>query len=128
MRSLPLASALLLLALAASGSAQGKDDPAAAYGETVRCYNAAANYAQQFVVSGEIGAQTAMLGYAAELRGRAYTLAARLGKSRAAVKADFRDDDSAYLHKFYSFGNGTMTITDFGNGEIAHCNLDKVAQ
>jgi hypothetical protein len=124
MRCLPLAGAVLLLALAAGGEAQA--DPATDYRETVRCYNAAANYTQQFVVAGQMDAQSAMAGYAAELRGRAYALGAKIGKSRAAVKADFRDDDTAYLHKFYTFGSGAMALTDFGTGEIAHCNLDKV--
>jgi hypothetical protein len=128
MRRLPLAGAVILFALAAGGEAQGADDPATAYRETVRCYNAAANYAQQFVISGEIGAQTAMMGYSAELRGRAYAAGARLGKSKAAVRNDFRDNDSTYLHQFYAFANGTMTVTDFGSGEITHCKLDKVAQ
>ncbi|HUO90178.1 MAG TPA: hypothetical protein VMU08_13465 [Rhizomicrobium sp.] len=128
MRSLPLAGAVLLLALAGCDNSQGQDDQSVAYRETVRCYNAAADYAQQFVVSGSNDEAMAMMGYSAELRGKAYALGARIGKSRAAVRADFHDDDAAFVHKFYNFGGGAMTLTDFGNGEVAHCSLDKVLQ
>jgi hypothetical protein len=126
MRRVPLAGAVVLLALAGCNNDQPKDDPATTYQETVRCYNAAANFAQQYVVAGATAQQDAMMGYSAELRGRAYALGNKLGRSSAAVKADFRDDDSAYLHRFYSFANGTMALTDFGNGEVKYCKLEKV--
>jgi hypothetical protein len=126
---MPLAGAVLLLALAGCDNNNHPDtELAATYRDTVRCYNATANYAQQYVVAGATDEQNALLGYGAELRGRAYALGAKLGKSPAAIRADFRDDDNGYLHQFYGFANGAMTLTAFGNGEIAHCNLDKVLQ
>jgi hypothetical protein len=127
MRSPWPAAIVLLLTFGVSNAASGSDT-AAKYQEAVRCYNAAANYAQQYVVANEIDGATKMMGYRNELRARAIRLGATLGKSQKAVQAEFRNDDSAYLHKFYKFDTGAMVPSDFGTGEVAHCNLDKVLQ
>ena len=94
--------------------------------ETVRCYNAAAVYAQQFVVMGEKPRYAELNGYAAELKGRAYAIGAKYGRSRADVHAEFADNDSNYLRRFYIFGPGGMVLSEFGRGEIDYCGLNKV--
>jgi hypothetical protein len=127
MRSPWPAAIVLLLTFGVSNAASGSDG-AAKYQDTIRCYNAAANYAQQFVVANVIDNATKMMGYSNELRGRAIRLGAALGKSQKAVEEEFRNNDSAYLHKFYKFDTGAMVPSDFGTGEVAHCNLDKVLQ
>jgi hypothetical protein len=123
MRRLPLFVLLCVAgAIPAAASAQGFDPKLE---ETVRCYDAASVYAQFYVVSGKKDAALKMLGYASELKGRAYALGAKDGKSHAAVKAEFADNDPDYVRRFYSFAKRSMAIADFGNGEIADCNLDK---
>jgi len=117
----------LPLLLAACGD-QGPD-AVSQYRETVRCYNAAATYAQQFVVSSDPDATVKMIGYAGELKAKAFTLGGKLGSPAGTVAGDTRGaEDAAYIRKFFSFSDGTMTATDFGKGEIAHCNLDAVLQ
>jgi hypothetical protein len=129
MRSPWPAGIVLLLTLGISTAASGSDgDAAAKYQEAVRCYNAAANYAQQYVVANEIDGATRMMGYRNELRGRAIQLGVKLGKTQKAVEAEFHNNDVAYLHKFYKFDTGAMVLSDFGTGEVAHCNLDKALQ
>ena len=53
-------------------------------------------------------------------------IGAKNGKPHAAVKAEFADNDPDYVRRFYSFANRSMMVADFGNGEIADCNLNKV--
>ena len=122
MRRLPV---LVLLCAAASGASSAQSfDPKLE--ETVRCYDAASVYAQFYVVSGKKDAAFRMLGYASELKARAYAIGAKNGKPHAAVKAEFADNDPDYVRRFYSFANRSMMVADFGNGEIADCNLNKV--
>jgi hypothetical protein len=119
-------SAALVIALVAAGSGGARAQDAAPYRDTVRCYNAAAVYAQQFVVANLAAPTAAMIGYRDELRARAYAQGAALGKSKEAVRADFQDNTPAYVRKFFSFQQNRMALAPFGAGEIAHCSLDKV--
>ena len=112
------------LGMACGGGAQAQD--ASKYQDTVRCYNAAAVYAQQFVVANLQGPMAAMIGYRDELKARAYAQGAALGKSKPAVRADFKDDTPAYVRQFFSFQQNRMALAPFGDAEVAYCGLDKV--
>jgi hypothetical protein len=94
--------------------------------ETIRCYDAAAVYAQQFVVAGQKDSFAKLNGYASELKSRAYALGAKHGKSKAEVRSEFADNDSDYVRRFYIIGAGGMAATEFARGEIDHCGLNKV--
>jgi hypothetical protein len=123
MRPLLAAIALPLLLAACDNSAATGE-----YQDTVRCYNAATAYAQQYVVSGDADSTRKMLGYSYELRAKAITLGATLGKDQAAVAREFKGEDAGYLRKFYLLNQGSMAPSVFGAGEVFYCNLDRAVQ
>ena len=125
MRRLLISAALFAAALPLAAQAETFDPKLE---ETVRCYDAASVYAQLFVVTGRNDAAAKLNGYASELKGRAYAIGTKDGRSHADVRAEFADNDAAYVHRFFVFGPEGMALSEFGAGEIAACGLSKIVK
>ena len=123
MRRLPLFIALCAIALPAAAQ-DAPFDPKLE--EVVRCYDAAAVYAQFYVIVGKPAAVAKLKGYASELKTRAYAIGAKDGRSRGDVRSEFADNDTAYVRRFYLVGPAGLLPTEFGRDEIDHCGLIKV--
>jgi len=115
----------LLPALSACGPSQ---EDTAAYADAVRCYNASSVYAQLFVITGQAESAGRLMTYAKTTRARAITLGEKAGKDEKAVAAEFKENDEAYLHRFYIISGGSMTPTGFAASEILYCNLTRVVE
>ncbi|HWD26067.1 MAG TPA: hypothetical protein VG387_02785 [Rhizomicrobium sp.] len=123
MRRLPLLALLCVTALPAAAQDTPFDPKLEG---VIRCYDAAAVYAQIYVITGKRDAVAKLNGYASELKTRAYAIGDKDGRSRADVRSEFADNDSSYVHRFYIFGPAGMLPSEFGRGEIGACGLNKV--
>ncbi|MBL6853281.1 MAG: hypothetical protein ISS15_12450 [Alphaproteobacteria bacterium] len=120
------AAIVLPLAVAACGPSQ---EDAAAYADAVRCYNASSMYSQMFLVTGEQESTRRLLDHAKALRSQAIALGDKIGKDEKAVTAEFKNDDTGYLHRFYIVGGGgSLTPTGFAASEVLYCNLTPLLQ
>lgn len=117
---------ILPLALAACGPSQ---EDTAAYADAVRCYNASSMYSQMFVVAGQRENARRLLDHAKELRGQAIALGDKVGKDEKAVTAEFKNEDTDYVHKFYIVGqDGSLTPSSYAASEVLYCNLTPLLQ
>lgn len=121
-----LAATALPLVLAACGPSQ---EDTAAYNDAVRCYNASSVYAQVYVVHGQEENARRLLDHAKGLRAQALALGDKVGKDEKAVTAEFKNDDTGYLHKFYNVDpGGSLTPTSYAASEVLYCNLTPILQ
>ena len=121
-----LAATVLPLVLAACGPSE---EDTAAYNDAVRCYNASTMYSQAYVVTGHQENARRLLDHAKELRAQAIALGEKVGKDEKAVTAEFKNEDTDYLHKFYIVDpGGSLTPTTYAASEVLYCNLTPLLQ
>jgi len=65
----------------------------------------------------------------AAVRGQAIALGDKVGKDEKAVTAEFKNEDTDYVHKFYIVGqDGSLTPSSYAASEVLYCNLTPLLQ